>query len=288
LYVYKGAELKIGRVVRGVLQILFHGRESEYFRHALAIRLGRIVTRLLVRSEDEPATKYMLAESISASIYPEYKFSEFGRTYLESRNFIDEYLKFEHGNNWHSLDRKFLLKELLRLTDQIQGDTAECGVFKGASSYFICKHIHGTSKKHHIFDSFEGLSSPCCSDGDYWQVGALACPESEVRANLAEFDNTIFHKGWIPSRFHEVADLPFSFVHIDVDLYEPTLDSIEFFYKHLSLGGILLCDDYGFKTCPGAREAMDEYFKTKPEPIIQSPTGQAFIIKIMSQLESQV
>ena len=39
----------------------------------------------------------------------------------------------------------------------------------------------------------------------------------------------ILLKGWIPSRFEEVKDKNFSFVHIDVDLYQPTLDSLNFF-----------------------------------------------------------
>ncbi|MDR0664108.1 MAG: hypothetical protein LBF86_01110 [Helicobacteraceae bacterium] len=40
------------------------------------------------------------------------------------------------GLNTH---RKWTLKQLLRLTAAIDGDTAECGVFKGASSYLICE-----------------------------------------------------------------------------------------------------------------------------------------------------
>jgi hypothetical protein len=68
-------------------------------------------------------------------------------------------------------------------------------------------------------------------------------------------------------------------VHIDVDLYQPTLDSIRFFYPRLAPGGIILCDDYGYSSCPGAKGAFDEYMKDRPEKIIHAPTGQAFIIK---------
>lgn len=48
-----------------------------------------------------------------------------------------------------------------------------------------------------------------------------------------------------------------------VDLYEPTKDSIEFFYDKLNVGGIFLCDDYGFTSCPGATKAIDEFLVDK-------------------------
>jgi hypothetical protein len=75
-----------------------------------------------------------------------------------------------------------------------------------------------------------------------------------------------------------VADITFSFVHLDVDLYQPTHDSLAFFYPRMVTGGIIVCDDYGFDSCPGAKKALDDFFRDKEE-IINVPTGQAFVIK---------
>ena len=47
----------------------------------------------------------------------------------------------------------------------------------------------------------------------------------------------------------------------------------------MSKNGIIIFDDYGFPSCPGARKAVDEYFKDKPENVIYLATGQAFVIK---------
>jgi len=52
--------------------------------------------------------------------------------------------------------------------------------------------------------------------------------ESELRRNLAGFDNIRVFKGWIPERFQEVIGVDFKLVHVDVDLYQPTLDSLAF------------------------------------------------------------
>src|SRR5207249_4927478 len=137
--------------------------------------------------------------------------------------------------------RRWMLWRLVRLVTAVEGDTAECGVYKGASSWLICAAIHGSGRKHHLFDSFEGLSGPEAADGSHWGKGDLAAGEDLVRKSLRPFgDSLVFHKGWIPERFQDVRDAKFAFVHIDVDLRQPTLDSLEFFYPRLSPGGVLL------------------------------------------------
>ena len=109
----------------------------------------------------------------------------------------------------------------------------------------------------------------------------LQCSIDVVKNNLKEFDEECiyFYPGWIPERFDHVKDRVFSFVHIDVDLYEPTLHSLRFFYPRMEAGGIILCDDYGFTSCPGATAACDLYFKDKQEMMISLPCGGGFIIR---------
>ena len=55
--------------------------------------------------------------------------------------------------------------------------------------------------------------------------------------------------------------------------------SIAFFYPRLSKGGILLCDDYGFTSCPGATTAIDKFLSDKPEKMISLDSGGGFFIK---------
>jgi|SRR5215813_11864985 len=222
--------------------------------------------------------RFDLAEALTSFIYPEYRFSEFGRTFLDDQQFADFYTRHVSTFNFHAYDRKYLLKEVLKLAQFIPGDTIEVGIYEGGSSYLIAQHARRIGKRHHLFDSFEGLSEPGPLDGDYWRRGMMAVSEEQVRVNLSEFDNLCYWGGWIPERFSEVADQRFSFLHVDVDIYQPTLDTIAFFYPRMSKGGIILSDDYGFASCPGAREAIDQFFADKPEPVIDFPTGQALVI----------
>lgn len=152
----------------------------------------------------------------------------------------------------------------------------------GASSYLMAasNRSRGKSFNHHAFDSFQGLNAPGTEDGTHWAKDDLSYPLEKVREALSEFgENVVYHAGWIPDRFPEVAGEHFRFVHIDVDLYQPTLDSIIFFYPRLKPGGILVCDDYMFTTCPGATQACDEYLADKPEKMISLASGGGYLIK---------
>jgi len=224
----------------------------------------------------DPFWRYRLAEIVSGGLSRDSVPSEYGRSWPRDQEFLDAMRRFEGRANVRSLDRKWMLKELLKLVRKVDGDTAECGTWRGGSSWLIAK---GLGRPHHAFDSFEGLSAPEPRDGAHFKKGDLAVPEEEFRSRMTDVAGLQVYKGWIPARFPEVAGRKFCFVHVDVDLYQPTRDAIEFFYPRLNPGGILLLDDYGFFICPGARQAADEFFKDKPEPILEVPTGQGLILR---------
>jgi hypothetical protein len=184
-------------------------------------------------------------------------------------------------------ERHYLVYSLAKSVANLPGDTAECGVYRGASSFMICvANQDKADYRHHGFDSFEGLSKPEAVDipndslAYNWKEHDLAVSLDTVSRHLHQFPFVCYYPGWIPARFGEVADRRFSFVHVDVDLYRPTRDSLAFFYERLVPGGILLCDDYGSIHCPGATKAFDEFLADKAEPsVIQLTTGQGFIVK---------
>ena len=223
--------------------------------------------------------RFALARRVSSLIYPKYIFSDYGRSFLDDSEFRGYYRAHAAKHGYQSYDRRYTLDQFVKTVGRIDGDTVECGAYEGASSFLICRRIAGMGKRHHVFDSFAGLSRPRMEDGEYWTEGDLSCSEEMVREKLRPFDFVLYHNGWIPSRFGEVSDCTFSFVHLDVDLYQPTLDSLRFFYGRVARGGLILCDDYGFVTCPGARLAMDEFFADKPESIVGLSTGQGLVIK---------
>jgi O-methyltransferase len=224
------------------------------------------------------AAGHALAARFANVMMPGFVLGDDHKSWFDDEEFLATFDRVCPGGNRSSAERKFFLRSLLSLLDDVPGDTAECGVWTGGSSWFICKNFEGTGRTHHGFDSFDGLSEPDQHDGEYWRPGDLSTPEAAARQTLQGF-SFMLYEGWIPERFDEVADTTFCFVHVDVDLYQPTRDSIEFFYPRVAPGGIMLFDDYGSRLCPGARRAVDDAMAERPEPLVHVPTMQAFIVK---------
>ena len=241
-------------------------------------RLLGLVARALGQ-EDEMA-RFQAAEDLMAHIFPEYRLADWGREFINDEKLSNLYLQFE--DSWRSYDRKFNIYQLVKLVKNIPGDFVECGVYRGASASFIANAIvdNGLDSDLYLFDSFCGLSEPDKEkDGEFWVSGDMAIPIRTVQDNLKQFPFIKIFEGWIPERFEEVEDLSVRFLHLDVDLYAPTLESLEYFFERMPTNGVVLCDDYGFVTCNGAREAMDEFFTGRKEEVVHLSSGQGFVVK---------
>jgi hypothetical protein len=181
-----------------------------------------------------------------------------------------------------------MLIQLAKSVANLAGSTAECGVARGAGSASICETLkanYAANEFHFAFDSFAGVSEPTEEDKTLdgkcnWYKGKLSHSYSSVKQRLSVFPFCQVVKGWIPECFlGQIEGQSFRFVHIDVDLYEPTRASLEALYPRLVPGGIIVFDDHGFRNCPGARKAAEEFFQDKPDSIVEMTTAQAFVIK---------
>lgn len=190
----------------------------------------------------------------------------------------------------------FLARYFLYSLD-LPGERAECGVFSGASALLMCRAA-GMRRQDfdgrglHLVDSFAGISEPADEDlipvrekgGDIVRIagfgkGALASPLDIVKRTLKDYPGVKLHAGWIPDVFAQLPESPWAFIHIDVDLYEPTLACLEYFYPRLTAGGVIVCDDYGAPLFPGAHRAWDYFCAQYDVPYIVLDTGQSIILR---------
>lgn len=265
--------------LRGLVSQRFE-KVREFEQEKFIDEAAQLIAAEAHQREFSNAMRHKLLYKIQQSLYPGFVIADDGRVLLEDSHFRQTFEKFS-GDNWTSFERKWNLKEFLRQVRNVPGDFAECGVFRGGSAYLMCEAA-GADKHVHLFDSYEGLSKPDDHENFHWSEGDLSVTEETVRDNLDGFENFSTYKGWIPERFADVAHLSFSLVHIDVDLEQPTRDSIEFLFPKLSPGGVLLLDDHGSAMCPGARQAALDYFATRDEEVLDLATGQGLVIKAPS------
>ncbi len=179
----------------------------------------------------------------------------------------------------------------------VEGQRAECGVFRGFSALLMCHAARAVQPGFdgagmYLFDSFERFSPP--QDEDMIRTRSatgemiveppfplnakLDTSLEHVQRALSDFGGLSMRKGWIPATLHDLAEAQWAFVHLDVDLYAPTLGALEYFHPRLARGGIIITDDYGAPNYPGARKAWDAYCDAHQVAFIALGTGQAVII----------
>ncbi len=172
----------------------------------------------------------------------------------------------------------FTVYSIAKSQSRLVGDMAEVGVYQGGSAKIICE-VKG-QRKLHLFDTFEGLPQPSEKDTHFgikfWSNKEFSnTNEDLVRKFLQRYDNLYVYKGRFPDTSGPIKDEKFSFVHLDVDLYESTIECLKFFYPRLIKGGIILTHDYHTN---GVQSAFKEFFRGKNIPIIELNGSQCMIV----------
>jgi O-methyltransferase len=181
-----------------------------------------------------------------------------------------------------SLDRMFMLLQWLDFALGAEGEVAEFGVWRGGTALLIRDHLasHAPRRMLHLFDTFAGLPAANPAKDNYHREGDLAdTSEWAVRNLLGAAAGVAIHSGRFEETAAAVGQERFCFAHIDADLHSSVLFASDFVFPRLSRGGVIVYDDYGFRTCAGAKAAVDEYFaEVTPRPIYLV-TGQCVVIK---------
>jgi len=177
-----------------------------------------------------------------------------------------------------------LLRELL--VRKVEGALAELGVYRGYSARLI--HHYMPEREFYLFDTFTGfderdVKAEQARTGRQETTAAFSQPgvERALRNIAPQNANVKVFPGYFPeSAPPRLREQRFAFVHLDADLYEPMLAGLTFFYERVAPGGFILAHDYN--SWPGARKAVQEFFRDKPEIPIPMPdkSGSALIVKL--------
>jgi hypothetical protein len=189
--------------------------------------------------------------------------------------------------------RMLSLYEAYKMVADLPGSVVELGVFKGETLLFFAKLMEminfGDRSCQVIgFDNFAGFTKLHAEDGvedgrvdkkpGGWSP-ANHYEELKLLINLFDHDRMAGQKARIelvegdvvetvPRFVKENPGVRIRLLHLDVDLYEPTLVALQHLYDKVVKGGIVILDEYAFREFPGEAKAVEEFFGER-QPVIK-------------------
>jgi hypothetical protein len=170
------------------------------------------------------------------------------------------------------------------LSESIQGDFAELGVWRGNTASVLAHYAAKSDRNVYLFDTFEGFNANDLAGVDKNKPMAFEDTSIEMVKTVIgdSSDRCLFVKGYFPASIcaeHETKT--YAIVSIDCDLYAPMKAGLEFFYPRMPAGGLLLLHDYSSGFWDGAKKATDEFCAEFGERVILMPdkSGSVFIRK---------
>jgi O-methyltransferase len=231
---------------------------------------------------------------IISFLFLAYKFWESNWSYKINK----PYLWTEYDNNGKispelkKMERKYKDKvrfytfwlQIERLKrDNIDGAFAELGVYKGETAKII--HFMDPSRKLLLFDTFAGfnqedLKYEVCNDEKFESHNFSNTSLELVKNYINGNENISFYVGNFPDTLENIPKQKYAFVHLDADLYKPTLAALKYFFSNLVPGGSIIVHDYNH-SWDGLKKAINEFIETIPENMSEIPDnyGSIMIIK---------
>ena len=165
---------------------------------------------------------------------------------------------------------------------------AEVGVYRGDFAKIINSKL--SQNKFYLFDTFSGFDeTEYLNDREAEGVDSAYMnnfrdtSEDLVLAKMPHQEKCIIKKGFFPDSARGCEDEVFCFVSIDVDLFEPIYNSLEFFYPKLAVGGYLFIHEYNHGHYTGVKKAVRKYEETHGIVLRKIPiadkNGTAVIMK---------
>lgn len=174
-----------------------------------------------------------------------------------------------------------ILLTLLDAVRSLDGDVAECGVYRGSTLIAMGIYLSqsGSARQIYGFDSFQGLGEEVKLDlalGSGGDDNIRPDGFSDTNLELVSGKKELFHlsnvsliKGFFNESLNRFPERRFAFVHLDCDMYASYMQCLSYFYARIQPGGIVLLDEYNDPPWPGCNLAVDEFLRDKPERLVE-------------------
>lgn len=164
---------------------------------------------------------------------------------------------------------------------KVVGAFAEVGVYRGETARMI--HAMDPSRTFHLFDTFEGFDERDLKNektNEHTTIDFSNTSEEGAKLLIEGGDKIIVHRGYFPETTKNLEEQNYALVHLDADLYQPTLAALKYFYPRLSAGAVIIIHDYNH-TWEGVGRALAEFMPGIPETLVELADceGSAVIVR---------
>ena len=200
---------------------------------------------------------------------------------------MDEQFKFIYHliKDYSLLDlyRLYDIYSLAKQSSKIGGCILEVGVANGGSGALLSFVAKEQNKTCYLADTWKGVVKASDKDTNF-VGGEFEYAETEVVNHLLSSLNTTANTqllvGIFPDDTAKNIKDRISFIHIDVDTYISCKDTIEWAISKLSIGAIIVFDDYGFLGLEGVTRYVNEFSKDARFIYNYNLNGHATFVKI--------
>jgi O-methyltransferase len=198
-----------------------------------------------------------------------------------------EFLRIWQKASSHTLTditRSYELYQCVREVAMIPGDILEVGVWRGGTGVVLAAAAQRwkPSAKVWLCDTFSGVVKARTIDTHY-RGGEHSDTSPEIVASLVAslaLTNTSILEGVFPDdTAGALRHSTIAMCHVDVDVYQSAADVITWLEPRMSSGGILVFDDYGFSTCKGITQFVNELRTSGKWIYIYNLNKHALLIK---------
>ncbi|MEX0591886.1 MAG: TylF/MycF/NovP-related O-methyltransferase, partial [Nitriliruptoraceae bacterium] len=129
-------------------------------------------------------------------------------------------------------------------------------------------------------DTFAGHAAVDADlDGEHAQEDKFADVSADEVRDYLDGESVEVVAGDIMETADRIPGGAIGFLHLDVDVYPPTKFCLDHFSSQMPVGSMIVVDDYGFVTCAGAKQAVDEFIDDHPNwRRLHLITGQALLV----------
>lgn len=169
-----------------------------------------------------------------------------------------------------SEERMYNIQQFAKAAMKHGNVAAEFGVYTGYTTRMLLDMGFYVA----AFDSFSGIKGS--GEHDIMEDGEFSA-QDVLAETFERIKGAFVIPGTLPDTL-EGRDDRFNFVHIDLDVYEPTLDVLRYVYPRMLKGGVIVLDDYGYHITPGIKKAVDEFVAESGAKFIYLTSGQGVIL----------